>query len=193
MLGFAAVDLGHRAERQFSLVELCRDLLEELSLATSETVILTGYDEPGARVVCLAQIPSRQGGLRVYETIGTAYPLYSGATAKAVLAFLPQARIDAVLAGDLVPVNPATPIDRAAAASQLADIRARRVAVTHEETYPGVSGMAVPILTPRGQVLGSIGVAGPCHRMTADAIAAGVGHLLAVGVRVAARLGGDPR
>lgn len=190
-LGFAAIDLGRRAQRLFNLVELCHDLLEELARATSETVILTGYDEAGSRVVCLAQIPSRQGGLRVYENIGTAYPLHSGATAKAVLAFLSQQQIEAVLAGDLTPVNPAAIVDREALRVQLADIRARGLVITHEETYPGVTGLAVPLLTPRGQPLGSIGLAGPMQRMTAEAIEAGTRHLIEIGGRAAARIRGQ--
>ncbi|MDI1262492.1 MAG: helix-turn-helix domain-containing protein, partial [bacterium] len=100
-LGFAAIDLGRRAQLQFDLVGICQSFLEELAQATAETIILTGYDEAHASVVCLAQIPSRQGGLRVFENIGTSYPLHSGATAKAVLAFLPSRQISEVLAGDL--------------------------------------------------------------------------------------------
>jgi DNA-binding IclR family transcriptional regulator len=189
-LGFAAIDLGRRAQRLFNLAELCHDLLEELARATSETVILTGYDEAGSRVICLAQIPSRQGGLRVYENIGTAYPLHSGATAKAVLAFLPDRQIEAVLAGHLSPVNPAARVDREALRAQLADIRACGLVITHEETYPGVTGLAVPLLTPRGQPLGSIGLAGPMQRMTAEAIETGTRQILDIGSRAAARIRG---
>jgi DNA-binding IclR family transcriptional regulator len=191
-LGFAAIDLGRRAQRLFNLTELCHDLLEELARATSETVILTGIDEAGSRVVCLAQIPSRQGGLRVYENIGTAYPLHSGATAKAVLAFLPERQIEAVLTGDLSQVNPAAPItDRETLRAQLADIRARGLVITDEETYPGVTGLAVPLLTPRGQPLGSIGLAGPMQRMTALAVEQGSRHILDIGARAAARIRGQ--
>ncbi|MEZ5788416.1 MAG: IclR family transcriptional regulator [Xanthobacteraceae bacterium] len=190
-LGFAAIDLGRRAQRLFNLVELCHDLLEELARATSETVILTGYDEAGSRVVCLAQIPSRQGGLRVYENIGTAYPLHSGATAKAVLAFLPTRQIEAVLAGDLTPVNPLAVVDREALRAQLTDIRSDGLVITHEETYPGVTGLAVPLLTPRGQPLGSIGLAGPMQRMTDTAVEAGARHLRDIGNRAASRIRGQ--
>src|SRR5271155_2679937 len=44
-LGFAAIDLGRRAQSQFDLVGLCQNLIEELAQATAETIILTGYDE----------------------------------------------------------------------------------------------------------------------------------------------------
>jgi len=190
-LGFGAIDLGRRAQVQFNLVDLCSDLLEELAQATAETVILTGYDDARASVVCLAQIPSRQGGLRVFENIGTAYPLHSGATAKAVLAFLPEDQLNTVVAGEITPLNPASKTSREALRKHLAEIKRSGYAVTREETYPGVIGVAVPILTARHQPLGSIAVAAPLHRMRQREIADHARRLLELGRCVTGRLGGS--
>lgn len=190
-LGFAAVDLGRRAQAQFDLVGLCQDLLLEVSRQTAETVILTGLDELHERVVCLSQIPSRRGGLRLFENLGNTYPLHSGATGKAVLAFLPEARIAAVLGGDLTAVNPACPPDAAALQAELPRIRAQGFAVTREETYPGVTGIAVPLLTPRGAPLGSIGMAGPAPRMGEAELAGYAQALREAGRRVTARMAGQ--
>jgi DNA-binding IclR family transcriptional regulator len=190
-LGFAAVDLGRRAQLQFNLVDLCSELLEELAQATAETVILTGYDEAKACVVCLAQIPSRHGGLRVFENVGTSYPLHSGATAKAVLAFLPERQANSVLSGDLVPVNPSATTSMRKLRAELAVIRAKGFAVTHEETYPGVTGVGIPLLTPQRQPLGSIAIAGPIQRMDKAAIEKGARLLLDIGRRVTSRLAGE--
>ncbi|MCZ0736324.1 IclR family transcriptional regulator [Phreatobacter sp. AB_2022a] len=192
-LGFAAIDLGRRAQLQFDLVGLCQSLLEDLAQATAETVILTGYDEIHASVVCLAQIPSRQGGLRVFENIGTAYPLHSGATAKAVLAFLAQQQIDSILRGDLTGVNPATTMSADALRRQIEEVRAAGFVVTYEETYPGVVGIAVPVLTPRRQPLGSIAIAAPIQRMDQARIDAYAKLLVDVGRRSAARVAGDAK
>lgn len=191
-LGFAAIELGRRAQTQFDLVGLCRELLEELGLTTAETVILTGYDELNASVVCLTQIPSRQGGLRVFEQIGTAYPLHSGATSKAVLAFLPPQRIKTILAGDLTGVNPASTLTAEQLQTQLEQVRAQGFVVTYEETYSGVVGVAVPILTPRRQPLGSIAIAAPIQRMTQAEIDGYAELLLKVGHRITARLANAP-
>jgi DNA-binding IclR family transcriptional regulator len=189
-LGFAAIDLGRRAQLQFNLVDLCFEYLEELAQATAETAILTGYDEANARVVCLAQIPSRYGGLRVFENVGTSYPLHSGATAKAVLAFLPERQTDAVLSGDLTSVNPQATTNARKLRASLAEIRAKGFAVTHEETYPGVTGVGVPVLTPRLQPLGSIAIAGPIQRMTKNVIEESTRLLLDVARRVTGRISG---
>jgi DNA-binding IclR family transcriptional regulator len=189
-LGFAAIDLGRRAQLQFDLVGVCQTFLEELAQATAETIILTGYDEAHASVVCLAQIPSRQGGLRVFENVGTSYPLHSGATAKAVLAFLPERQVASVLAGDLTGVNPAATLSADQLRSQLANVRARGFVVTHEETYPGVSGISVPVLTPRAQPLGSIAIAAPSQRMDQSQIETYAKLLVDIGRRVANRIAG---
>lgn len=190
-LGFAAIDLGRRAQHQFNLVDLCYDLLEELSQTSTETVMLTGYDESRGAVVCLVQIPSRIGGLRVFENIGTAYPLYAGATAKAVLGFLPEPQINAVLSGALAPINPAVKPNAAKLRKEVAAIRAQGYAESHEETYPGVDGAAVPVLTPRGQPLGSVGIAAPQHRLGPAALKKNINLLLDIGKRITERMTGD--
>jgi DNA-binding IclR family transcriptional regulator len=189
-LGYAAISLGRRARDHFNLVDLCADLLEELAQATSETVILTGYDAARASVVCLAQIPSRRGGLRVFENMGTAYPLHSGATAKVVLAFLAKAQISAVLAGDISPLNPSHKITPQSLRAHLDLIREAGYAVTREETYPGVIGIAVPILTARREPLGSIAVAAPLHRIPDEAIAGHASRLGEIAKRITLRMGG---
>lgn len=191
VLGFAAVDLGRRAQSHFNLVDVCYDLLEKVAEVTGETAILTGYDEARSSVVCLAQIPSRHGGLRVFENIGNIYPLYAGASSKAVLAFLPEQAIARVLAGPLAPINPAAKFTAKKLRAQIADIQKKGYVVTREETFPGVFGVGVPMLTPRGQPLGSIAMAGPLHRMNAKAIASSSELLLEIGRRAAARIAGS--
>lgn len=191
-LGFSAIDLGRRANHQFGLVDVCDDLLEEVAKATAETVILTGYDEAHACVVCLAQIPGRLGGLRVFETIGAVYPLHSGASPKAVLAFLPEGQAEAVLGGDLTPINPAGATSAESLRKEIGEIRRTGFALTFEETYPGVTGIAVPVLTPRGEPLGSIAIAGPAQRFDENMVRASAALLLDIGRRAAARLAGQP-
>jgi DNA-binding IclR family transcriptional regulator len=190
-LGYAAIDLGRRAQLQFNLVDLCYDLLEELAQETGETAILGGYDESRNCVVCLAQIPSRFGGLRVFENIGNTYPIYAGATSKAVLAFLPEPQLQRALAGSFTPVNPAVRFTARKLREQIADIRAKKFALTHEETYPGVSGIGVPLLTARGHSLGSIAMGAPQHRMDAKTIKRCSELLLDIGDRAARRIAGS--
>jgi DNA-binding IclR family transcriptional regulator len=193
-LGFAAIDIGRRAQAQFSLVDLCSDILEELARATAETVILTGFDEAHSRVVCLAQIPSRQSGLRVFENVGAAFPLHCGATAKAVLAYLPANQIEAVLSGDLTPFNPEAPHRLPEQLrAEMDEVRQSGYTVSHEETYPGVAGFGVAILAPDGRPLGSFAVAAPLQRMNDTIVGEYLEQLRHAASAARARLNGANR
>lgn len=170
-LGFAAVHLGQRAMAQFDLVEVSVPVLERLSKRTGETVILTGYQETARRVVCLEQIPSTRGGLRVFETVGAAFPLHAGASSKAVLGRFPEQKLEALLAAPLPRVNPEVEISAASLRRDVTATRKRGYAISFEETYPGVTGVAAALTDPQGHPIGSIAIAGPMQRVGTDQIA----------------------
>ena len=165
-LGIAAVDLGRRAVRASNLVELCGPTLAQLAEQTGETIMLTSYDARQGKVICLEQIPSVKEGLRVFERIGAAFPLYRGASSKAVLAFLSPSAVEAALTqmGCDTPERDAVQLAR-----ELATIRVSGLATSLEETYPGVAGLAVPVFGDDGVPLGSIAVAAPILRMNLEA------------------------
>ena len=96
-----------------------------------------------------------------------------------------------ILAGPLIPVNVVAKFGAKKLRAQIADIRKKGYVVTREETFPGVFGVGVPILAPRGRPLGSIAMAGPLHRMTPKGVA-GVSELLIdIGRQAAARIAGS--
>lgn len=165
-LGIAAVDLGRRAVRASNLVELCAPTLAQIAEETGETVMLTAYDLRLGKVICLEQIPSVKEGLCVFERIGAAFPLYRGASSKAVLAFLLPTEVEAALAQM---GREAPDLDAARLARELPTIRMSGLATSLEETYPGVAGLAVPVLGDDNVPLGSIAVAAPILRMSLEA------------------------
>jgi len=165
-LGIAAVDLGRRAVRASNLVELCASTLAQIAEETGETVMLTAYDPRQSKVICLEQIPSVKEGLRVFERIGAAFPLYRGASSKAVLAFLSPSDVEVTLAQM---AHDAPDRDAVRLTRELATIRVSGLATSLEETYPGVAGLAVPVLGDDGVPLGSIAVAAPILRMNQEA------------------------
>ena len=189
-LGYGAIELGRRAQLQFNLANVALDILEDVSRQTRETVILTGFNPTAMQVVCLNQIPSQQGGLRVYESIGTTFPLYVGASAKPVLAHLPGPMAERVLTGDMPPINPAWVQSEAKLRVDIEQIRRRGFAVSFEETYPGVAGIGAAIVDPGGFPLGCIAIAVPLQRLSESDITK-FGQLLIVATgTVNARLSG---
>lgn len=184
-LGFGAIELGRRAQLQFDLSAIAADILGDLGRQTRETVMLTGFNPAALQVVCLDQIPSQHGGLRVFENIGATFPLYVGASTKPVLAHLPERMAETVLKGPLTPINPSWVQTEENLRSDLTSIRKRGFAVSFEETYVGVAGVGAAILDPGGFPLGSIAIAAPLQRMSEEAI----GHYGIMVLEAASRLG----
>ncbi|EKF19583.1 IclR family transcriptional regulator [Nitratireductor pacificus] len=190
-LGFSAIELGRRAQAQLDLAAFAEDVLEDLARRTRETVMLTGFNPAALHVVCLAQIPSQHGVLRVYETVGATFPLYAGASTKPVLAHLPEAVIERVLAGPMPPINPEWTTKPDHLRADIERTRQRGFAVSFEETYPGVAGVGAAILGPDGRPLGSLAVAAPLQRMS-EASMEELGRAVAeAAAAVSARLAGD--
>ncbi len=92
--------------------------------------------------------------------------LHFSATGKAILAHLPDDRVEWILDEyGLVKRTAETITDRDALFDELARIREQGYAVNREEEIEGIRAVGASILTPRGDVLGSVSISGPAHRM----------------------------
>lgn len=164
-LGPAAIDLGRRAQAGFDLVSLCHPMLLEIADKTGESVLLTEYNTAANNVVCVDQIESQHGGLRVFERIGATFPLHAGAAPKAVLAMVDPKIQTAYLALPMAAFTAHTVIDPKALRRDLKTTNTRGYALSEEETYEGVIGIGAGFVDHLGQPRGSIAVAGPRHRI----------------------------
>lgn len=164
-LGPAAMELGRRAMSCFDLREIAGPWLERLSQVSGEAVMLAALDSSLDQVACVDQVPGREGGLQVFERVGSAFALNAGAVAKAVLAFMTPLQQDRVLRRRMPPITPATKCEPEQLREEIRMIQARGYAISHEETYVGVSGVGVPFFGPGGRVMGSMAIAGPMYRM----------------------------
>jgi len=129
------------------------EALEELYLRTRERCYLALLTPEGVRL----KTRGRQGQL---HPLGEALPpeWHALALGKVLLAF-----------GDfpLPPLTPKTPYtltDPLALEEELKRVRASGLAVEMEEYALGVSGVAVPLLSPEGRLLGALGVKVPSRR-----------------------------
>ena len=164
-LGPSAIDLGLRASTQFDIGAAAMPLLERLVQETQETALVASYQLGRREVVCVAQIPSPQEGLRVFQRVGSAIPLHAGAVAKAVLAYLPVDIRASIVAGPLEKMTDRTITDAAVLAHDLEDIRARGYAISRDETYSGVYGIGAPVFGQGNVVAAGIAIAAPKTRM----------------------------
>ena len=90
---------------------------------------------------------------------------HAGASSKALMAFLPEAEIEAIVREKGLPKLCTNTITKPEALkTELALIRERGYAVSLEETDPGAWGVAAPIRGWSGDTVGAVGVAGPTLR-----------------------------
>jgi IclR family transcriptional regulator, acetate operon repressor len=163
-LGPALVDLAWIVLRQQDLRNVCRPYLEQLRQATNETVSLN--IRMGNTRVCIEELQSDQE-IKYSQAHGLTAPLHVGAPGKALLAFLPDAELDHVLATlTFTPLTPETITDQDALRVELAKTRARGYAVSVGERSPWAAAVAAPIRDRSGQTVAAVSVLGPSQRLT---------------------------
>lgn len=149
-----------RAEEHLQSVA-CRDVLSSIADAIQETVVLTVIRWPHAFALAAVEGPR---AVRWSFTAGTRHPLYAGASAKVLLAYLS----DDVLA-DYQHVTPFVPTSTHGpqcwddVQRQIVQIRHDGYCISHGEVDEGVAALAVP-LRWGSRLVGSVSVVGPEFR-----------------------------
>jgi DNA-binding IclR family transcriptional regulator len=163
-LGPAAAAIGAQALRDSDLRTLALPLLHELQASTGETTTVSS-PVPGGRVY-LAQVESGNE-IKMTVELGRRFPLHAGASSRAMLAFLPPAEQEEVIAS-ATPLTAVTIVDPAQLRASLAEVRRLGVAQSGGEREPGASAVAAPVFDLDGRVAGAISVCGPITRMSAQ-------------------------
>ena len=162
---YAGAKLATLAEGRSRFGELrrrARALLSSLAESTRETANLSVLDDTTA--VYLETVPGPQM-VRLFTTVGNRVPLHATGAGKALLAWLPAPRREALLQRiELRPHTSHTIHDLAALRRALDEIRERGYAVDDEEFDEGVRCVAVPV-GPLGAPLAAISVSGPANRL----------------------------
>jgi IclR family transcriptional regulator, acetate operon repressor len=157
-LGRRAVRLGLVAVGQLNLRERALPYMRAMSEATGETTTLSVL--VGDARVYAEQVESTKQ-VRQAIQIGASAPLYVGASGKAILAFLPSAqRASLVHQASGLRHADGSSIDAAELQRELDEVRSRGFATSQNERIVGAASSAAPIFDNRGDVVGSISVAG---------------------------------
>jgi DNA-binding IclR family transcriptional regulator len=128
-----------------AMTDLCREV--------GETVVLHIAEDADA--VVLHQVLGTSHVVRVEHQIGLRHPLATGASGRAILAFLP-----ADVTEDQLPDGEGGVVLR----HQLEQVRRLGYAVSHDELQLGVAGLAVPVLDVSRVPVGSLAVTVPSGR-----------------------------
>ena len=147
---------------------IARPVMERLNAATQETVHLTVLAESD-EMVFLDKLDSTRG-VRPNVELGVTLPPYCVSNGKAVLAFLPKARVDRVLRGKLRKFTNTTITRKGELLAHLDTVRRLGYAVNRGEYRPDVAGVAAPIRDHTGFAVAALAVSIPSVRMTPELI-----------------------
>jgi IclR family transcriptional regulator, acetate operon repressor len=136
-------------------------IIERLHEETRETVALMILREH--QHICVLELPSPHV-LSMARGIGPMTHLANGASGKAILAFMSEKDIEAILR--TLPKG----IDRKAVLGDLAATRRDKVRVSRSEIFDGAVGVSAPYFNNANRVIGSIIVFGPELRFDEERI-----------------------
>jgi DNA-binding IclR family transcriptional regulator len=164
--GLRFLEIGEDVRKRAQIFQIAKHEIGELAEQTDTRVQIT-VEEFGLAVVLSisrgehAIAPSTHVGKREY--------LHCIACGKAILAHLPQNRVEAIIDRYGLPArtqNTITAPDELF--EELSEVRDRGVAFNDEENVKGLRSVAAPIRTETGGILGSISASGPTSRMKED-------------------------
>jgi len=163
--GAEAYLLGTAASRRHKLRERARPSLVRLAAATSDTVLLSVRS--GLETVCIdreiGDYPIRAN----YLDIGSRRPLGVGAGSMALLAWLPDEEIEAVLTLIKPQLMAYPKINVKGLEREVAQSRARGYALVLNQIVPRMGGLGVPVLAPDGRPIAALSIAALSERISA--------------------------
>jgi IclR family pca regulon transcriptional regulator len=152
--GLKAVSLARAALSSRELPDLAQPYLRELRDAAGETVNMALLD--GADVVYVARLLSHHLlALRLF--VGSRLPAYASSLGRAMLAFLPDDEVEAILEGvEFQTLTRHTIVDRGRLLAELHRVRSRGYAINDQELVLGIRGIAAPVFGVGGRPIAAI-------------------------------------
>ena len=181
--------MGSAAVGRLDVVKVARPFLEELVVATDETVHMSVLDVTGG-IVYISKVESPRS-IRVQTRIGQLSPAWCTATGRSILAFNP-AEAERVLAGPLEARTPRTVTDPKRIRALLREVSAAGYAVTRAENHPEMGGIAAPVRDHSGQVIAAVGIGVPAFRMNREFVSRCVPHVVRTAAQISSELGCPP-
>ncbi len=183
-------EMGARVVGRIAVRSVALPRMEELVAEVNESPHLGVLDGDG--VVIVEKAECRQH-VRVDTFVGQRAPAFCSATGKAILAYEPSDRLDAILSDGAEQFTDRTLFERADIDRELASVRKLGYAVNRGEWRQGVSAVAVPLRDRDGLVTASLSLTLPTERFTEEALKRFVPALNRTATAISADLGGSTK
>lgn len=166
-LGPMAIAIGTKALSTDYLHRHSMPVLRRLQAETEETATVSAL--VGTARIYVDQVVSLKQ-IRMTVELGRPYPLYAGASSRAILAFAPEDLKEQVLSSEIKSLTSLTLSDPEALRQVLDEVAAEGVAVSMGERQEEAGSVAAPVFRQDGHPVGSISVCGPVNRFTPDLV-----------------------
>jgi IclR family transcriptional regulator, KDG regulon repressor len=162
-LGIELYFLGHLVERNSHLLSIAKPFMKALNDDFGETISLNIIHQMQRK--CIGYFPSKHG-LTTITYIGQYSPLFAGASAKLLLAYLPDEILSAYFAEiNLEKITAQTIIDHNELYAELQNIRNQGYALSYGERIAGAFSISTPIRNRFDEVIAGISLAMPILRV----------------------------
>jgi IclR family transcriptional regulator, KDG regulon repressor len=145
------------------LQSVAKEVMQNLLLRFGETVNLGILEDGQVTYIDVLQSPS---ALRIAAVPGERNPVHCTSLGKAMLAFLPENEVQAILQNNpMIRRTPKTITQKKHLLEHLTSVREKAVALDLEENLTGVICAASPIFDQTGRVIAGLSISGPSSRM----------------------------
>lgn len=168
--------------------QLCGPYLRSVSQLVNETVCLNCPRD--LERICIESLPAQNQELTVVPNIGTAHPIYAGASGKVLMAYMSPQEVDRIIeATDLQPVTDIGITDRKLLLKHLELVRERGFDYSIGDVTVGASALAAPVFGADQQIVTALTVRGPEIRMTEEKMKQLAPSLISIANDISAELG----
>jgi len=187
-LGLRLHELGCRALESRSLRNEAHAFLVELARRSKESVSLA---VPGSgSIVCLDRVDSLDSIITARTPVGGRFHPHCTAAGKAILAWLPDQEIRAIIDRNGMPRFTSATLSKYADLMNVLDLtRHQGYATDFEELERGLSGIAAPVFMRGSDLVAALGIAGPNGRFLGEELSKKIALLKNFADRLSIALG----
>ncbi len=176
-LSFKIWEIANQLLSKIDVVEIARPFIKELVSTIEETVHLVQLD--GINCIYIDKAESYTNTIRMASNVGKSIPLYCSGVGKALLANMPDEKIQAIWEqSDITRHTEHTITDFSSFMEEIQLIRTQGYALDNEENEKGVRCMAVALTNHRGTPLYAFSISAPLNRMSDQRILDLAPHVL---------------
>ncbi|MBE5398383.1 IclR family transcriptional regulator [Brevibacillus borstelensis] len=174
-LGLEFLQIAQKVKARIHPGDVLVPVMKGLSEQTGESVFLSWLD--GLEGVYVEIVESSHV-LKYSVTVGRRFPLYAGSIGRVMMAHLPEDKQEEIISRGLNPLTSRTIVNPEVLRQQLQMIRKNGWAYSAGEYNEGVAGLHMPLFDKNGKILGSLGIAGPDHRLAEEKVPELLDHLM---------------